>query len=123
MTPSPKSEPSGSTTAARPSGFKDADDEREKEVGGLAGLEVLGEVAFDAVFFLAAEGRIGEHDVDAVRLRIADVGPGEGVVVADEAGVLNAVQQHVGDAEHVGKLLFLDCPEGLLHASARLRRA
>ena len=96
-------------------GFKDAHDEREKEVGGLAGLEVPREVAFDAVFFLAAEGRIGEHDVDAVRLRIADVGPGEGVVAADEAGVLNAVEQHVGDAEHVGKLLFLDSLEGLLH--------
>ena len=28
--------------------------------------------------------------------------------MADEAGILDAVQQHVGDAEHVRQLLFLD---------------
>ena len=48
--------------------------------------------------------------------RVADVGPGQRVVVADEAGVLNAVQQHVGDAEHVRELLLLDGAQGLLHA-------
>ena len=49
-------------------GFEDADDEGEEEVGGLAGLEVLGEVALDAVFLASAEGRIGENDVHAVGL-------------------------------------------------------
>ena len=47
-------------------GFEDTDDEGKKEIGGLAGLEVLGEVALDAVFLAAAEGRIGENDVHAV---------------------------------------------------------
>ena len=63
----------------------------------------------------AAEGRIGEDDVHAVGLAVADVGPGQGVVVADEAGVLDAVQQHVGDAEHVRELLLLHGAQGLLH--------
>ena len=31
-------------------GLEQADDQGEEEVGGLAGLEVLGEVALDAVF-------------------------------------------------------------------------
>ncbi|MGA7415481.1 MAG: hypothetical protein WBW33_33730, partial [Bryobacteraceae bacterium] len=59
---------------------------------------------------------IGEDDVDAVGRAVADVGPGEGVVVADEAGVLDAVEQHVGDAEHVRQLLLLNGCEGGLHA-------
>ena len=70
----------------------------------------------------AAEGRIGEHDVDAVGLRVADVGPGQRVVVADEARVLDAVQQHVGDAEHVRQLLLLHRPQGGLHLLLRPRR-
>ena len=53
---------------------------------------------------------------------VADVGPGQGVVVADEAGVLDAVQQHVGDAEHVRQLLLLDGAQGLLHALLVLDR-
>ena len=73
-------------------GFEHADDERQKEIGGFAGLEVLGEVALDAVFLTPAKGRIGENDLHAVRLRVADVGPGQRIVVADKAGVLDAVQ-------------------------------
>ena len=76
---------------------------------------MLREVALDAVLLPPAEGRVGEDDVDAVGLGVADVGPGQGVVVADEAGILDAVQQHVGDAEHVRKLLFLHRAQGLLH--------
>ena len=69
FTPSPNREPSGNTTAARPLRFQDADDEGEEKVGRLAGLEVLGEVALDAVFLAPAEGRIGENDVHTIRLR------------------------------------------------------
>ena len=115
FTPSPNSEPSGSTTAARPPGFKQADDEGEEQVGRLPRAEMLREVRLDAVLLASAEGRIGEHDVHAVRLRVADVGPRQRVVVAHEARVLDAVQQHVGDAEHVGKLLLLDRAQGGLH--------
>ena len=46
---------------------------------------------------------------------VADVGPRQRVVVAHEARILNAVQQHVGDAEHVRELLLLDGPQRLLH--------
>ena len=40
----------------------------------------------------AAEGGIGEDDVHAVGLAVADVGAGQGVVVADEGGIVDAVQ-------------------------------
>ena len=49
-------------------GLQQADDQGEEQVGRLARLEVLREVALDAVFLAAAEGRIGEDDVDAVGL-------------------------------------------------------
>ena len=49
--------------------LQQADDQGEEQVGGLAGAEVLREVALDAVLLRAAEGRVGEDDVDAVGLR------------------------------------------------------
>ena len=54
--------------------FQQFDDERHEEVGGLAGAEVGGEVVFDAVFFGAAEGRVGDDDVDAVFVAVVLVG-------------------------------------------------
>ena len=98
-----------------PAGLQQPHDQGQEQVGGFLGSKVLGEVALDAVFFLAAEGRVGQHDVDAVLLLPADVGPRQGVVVTHEAGVLDAVQQHVGDAQHVRKLLFLHGAQGGLH--------
>jgi hypothetical protein len=65
-------------------GLEQADDEGKKEICGLAGLEVPGEVRFDAVLLAPAEGRIGENDIDAVGLAVADVGARERVVVPDE---------------------------------------
>jgi hypothetical protein len=41
--------------------------------------------------------------------------PCQRVVVAHEARVLDAVQQHVGDAQHVRELLLLDRAQGALH--------
>ena len=63
----------------------------------------------------AAEGGIGEDDVHPVGLRVADIGPGQRVVVADEGRVVDAVKQHVGDAEHVRELLLLGGAQDLLH--------
>src|SRR5437667_7137223 len=96
--------------------FEDTDDECEEEVGGLAGLEMFGEVALDAIFLAPAERRIGENDVHAITRGIADIGPRQGVVVAHEAGILNAVQQHIGYTKHVRQLFFFDGSQGFLHA-------
>jgi hypothetical protein len=79
------------------------------------------EVGLDPVFLLAAEGRVGEDDVHPVLLAPADVGPGQGVVVAHEARILDAVQQHVGDAEHVRQLLLLHRAEARLQGCLVLR--
>ena len=71
--------------------LEQSDDQGEKQVRGFLGAKVRGEVALDTVFFLAAEGRIGQHHVYALFLFPPDVGPGQGVVVANETGVFNAV--------------------------------
>ena len=55
--------------------FEQAHDQCKEEIGGLARLKVLREVAFDPVFLLAAKGRIGEHNIYAIGLAIADVRP------------------------------------------------
>ena len=87
----------------------------KKQVGGFLGAEVRGKVGINAVFFLAAKRRIGEDDVHPVGLAIADIRPCQSVVVAHEAGVFNAVQQHIGDAEHVRKLFLLHGAQAGLH--------
>ena len=96
-------------------GFQDANYKGQEEVGSLASLEVFGEVTFDAVFLTPTERRIRKNDVHAIRLRVADVRPRKCVVVVDESGILNAVQEHIGDAEHVRELFLLDCSQPLLH--------
>ena len=92
MTPFAEERSVGKNDGGAPAGLKQTNDEGQEEVRGFLGAEVLGKVALDAVLFAATEGWIGEDDVDAVGRAVADVGPGEGVVVADEAGVLNAVE-------------------------------
>ena len=115
FTPSPNSEPSGSTTAARPPGFSRRMMRARNRSAVSRVRKCGGKFDLDAVLLAPAEGRIGQHDVHAVGLRVADVGPRQRVVVAHEARVLDAVQQHVGDAEHVRKLLLLDRAQGGLH--------
>ena len=105
----------GEDDGGAPAGSQQPHDERQEKIGGLAGLELLREIALNTVLLAPAEGWIGEDDVHPVGLDIADVGPGEGVVVADEGGIVDAVEQHVGDAEHVRKLLLFGCAQALLH--------
>ena len=62
----------GQDESGAAAGFEHAHDEDEEEVGGLAGAELAGEVGLDAVFLHAAEGRVGDDDVDVfLRLPVA----------------------------------------------------
>ena len=75
QTPSPKSVPLGTTTAARPGlggRLSLAHDELEEEQRGFGGLFVFGEIAVNAALFFAAEGRVGEDHIHAVF--VADFG-------------------------------------------------
>ena len=113
--PSPNRVPSGSTTAARPPGFSSRTIRAQEQVRRFLGPEVFRKVALDAVLFLAAEGRIGEHNVHPILASPADIWPRQGVVVTHEPRIFDAVQQHVGDAQHMGKLLLFDGAERRLH--------
>ena len=62
-----------------------AHDELKEEQRGLGGLLVVGEVAEDAALFLAAEGRVGQDDVDAVLVADLRELESEGVAGIDAA--------------------------------------
>ena len=96
-------------------GFEQADEQGQKQIGRFAGAELGREVVLNAVFLLAAEGWIGDDHVHLIGRPIIAIGPGQGVVTPHEAGILDAMQQHVGDAQHVGNGLLLDQPQGGLH--------
>ena len=114
LTPSPKRVPSGRTRPARPPGLEDLHEEDEEEVGRLAGAELGGEVGLDAVLLHAAKGRVGDDDVHSLLRAPVAQGAGEGVVVADVGGDVDAVEEQVGHAEDVRQVLFLDAREAVL---------
>ena len=98
------------------------DDEDEEHVGRLAGADIRGIVGADAIVFHAAKGWIGDDAVHALGELPIVPAFGEGVAVLDHAGHVDAVQHHVGDAEQVGKLLFLDAADALLRWPCGHRR-
>ena len=61
------------------------------------------------------EGGISKDNVHPVRLGVTDIRAGQGVIVADEGGIIDTMEEHVGDAEHVGELFLLRSTEALLH--------
>jgi hypothetical protein len=70
-----------------------------------------GKVLLDFPPFLSTEGRIGQHDVEAVFfLNVGEVF-GEAVGV-DHVRCLDAVQDHVHDRNDVGERLLLLAVEG-----------
>ena len=104
--------------AGAATGLEDFDEVLEEEERGLAGAD--GEVLLHFLALFAAEGRIGDDDVEAVLfLHVGEV-LGERVGVND-VGRFDAVQDHVHDRDDVGEgLLFLPV-EGALLQGAILR--
>ena len=87
-------------------------DDRHKEVRGLGAGQVVGEMVLDLRFLAAAVGRVHEHHVELIVLGVVQHVLEQGVVVIDP-GHVQAVEQHVGDAEHVGELLLFDAVDGI----------
>ena len=102
--------------------FEQLDDQRHKQVSGFTGAKVAGKVVFDAVFFHAAKGRVGDDDVDPVFVGVVRVRAAQGVVVPDVGGCVDAVQNHVGDAQHMGQRFLLDTMDGCLQGFFVIRR-
>ncbi|MCY1356411.1 hypothetical protein D9M69_428620 [compost metagenome] len=76
-------------------------DQHKEKVGGLAGTKRGGEVGLDAVFFHPTERRVGDDAVDPLTRPPADQRATQGIVVADLAGHLDAVEDHVGGGQQV----------------------
>jgi len=104
----------GQDESGAATGLEELHDEDEEEVGGLAGAEIGGKVGLDAVFLHAAEGWVGGDEVHALlRAPIAERA-GEGVVVADVGGNIDAVEEEIGEAEDVREVLLLNAGEAFL---------
>ena len=101
--------------AGAASGLEDFDEVLEEEERGLAGAD--GEVLLHFLALFAAEGRIGDDDVEAVLfLHVGEVF-GERVGMND-VGRFDAVQDHVHDRDHVSEgLLFLPVEGALLQGA------
>ena len=96
-------------------GLEDFNEMLEEEERGLAGAD--GEVLLHFLALFAAEGRIGDDDVETIPfLNIGEV-LGECVRVNDVRR-FDAVQDHVHDRDHVGEgLLFLPVEAALLQGA------
>jgi hypothetical protein len=81
-------------------------DQHQKQVCRFAGAEGGGEVGFDAVFFHATKRRVGHDHSPPGLWAPTDEGAGQGVVMADLVGHLDAVQDHVGGASKCGSGFF-----------------
>ena len=101
--------------AAAPAVAQAADNVLEEEDLGGAGFVVEVGLGFGA--FFAAEGRIGEDDVEgggrALEEAAVDFLAGEGVAVP-EVGFVDAVEDEVGQGDGVDEVLFFPAPEGAL---------
>ncbi|MNF76273.1 hypothetical protein D3C84_583850 [compost metagenome] len=92
-------------------GLEQLDKVLEEQKGGFPGLDW--EVLLHLFAFLAAEWRVGQHDVVTVLvLNIRQV-LGQGIGV-DDIRRFDAMQNHIHDGDHVGQALFLLAVEGVL---------
>ena len=114
FTPSPNSVPSGSTRPGAAAGLEQLHEQHEEQIGGFAGAELGREVGFDAVFFHAAERRIGDDDIHALLRAPVAQRARQRVVVPHVGGDVDAVQQQVGHAQHMRQVLLLDAGEAVL---------
>ena len=87
-------------------------DDHHKEVGCLAGCKVAGEVALHFVLLVSAIRWIHQDNIETVIIRIVQDILGERVAMID-LWRIDIVEQHIGDAKHVGELLLLDSVDAL----------
>ena len=90
-----------------------AHDELQEQKRGFRRLAVFGEVALNALFLLAAEGRIGEDHIDAVFLADLRELEAQGVAGVDLRRV-QPVQQQVHLAEQIRQRLRLAAGDGVV---------
>ena len=86
-------------------------DDRHEQVRRFAAGQVGGKVVFDLRLFAAAIRRIHQHHVHLVRLGIVQHIAQEAIGMV-HPGHIQPMEQQVGDAEHIGELLFFDAVDG-----------
>ena len=91
--------------------FETVHDNRHEEIGSLRACEICREVVLHVIFLRATIRRIHKDHIELVLLGIVEDVPEQRIVMID-LRYIDAMQQHVRDAEHVRELLFLDTVDG-----------
>ena len=86
--------------------------DRHEEVCSFAACKVSGEMIFNICLFAAAVGRVHENHVKLIVHGVVQYVLEQGVVVEYTRNI-QPMQQKVGDAKHIGELLFLDAVDGV----------
>ena len=86
-------------------------DNRHEEIGSLRACEVCREVILHVIFLRTTIRRIHKDHVELVLLGIVEDVQEQRIVMID-LRYIDAMQQHVRDAEHVWELLLLDAVDG-----------
>ena len=108
----------GTSTAV----FQHVHDQHQKQIGGFPSTELLREVGFDAVLFHASERWICDDAVNSILRSVAGQGLRQRVVMSNVGGHVDAVQQHVCDAQQMRERLFLNALDGTLQQFFVVRR-
>ena len=85
--------------------FQPVHDDGQEKIGGLAAREIVREMVFHVCLFAAAVGRVHKDHVKLIVFCVVQH-VAEKRVIVEYARVVQPVQQKIGDAEHVRKLLF-----------------
>jgi hypothetical protein len=108
----------GTSTAV----FQQRQNQHQKQIGGFTSSELLREVGLDAVLLHASERWIGDDAVDSILRPVTGQRSGQSIVVPDVGGHVDAVQQHVGDAQQMRQRFFLNAQDRTLKQFFFVRR-
>ena len=92
--------------------FQPVHDDGHEQIRRLAAGEVIREVVLHVLLLAAAVGRVHQDHVELILLRVIQHIVQQAVVV-EHLRHIEAVQQQIGDAEHVGELLLLNAVDGI----------
>ena len=115
--PSPNRKPSGSTTAARPPSLSSLMISAMNRSAVSRVRRLAGKLFSMPSSSMPPKGGLVTMTSTRSLSAVVRVGAAQGVVVVDVGGRVDAVQDHVGDAQHVRQRLFLDAVDDSVAAS------
>ena len=92
--------------------FQPVHNDRHEEIRCLAAGQIVGKMIFYIRFLAAAIRRIHQYHIKLICLGVIQYIPYQGVVMV-HPGHIQPMEQQVGDAQHIGELLFFNAVDGI----------